>query len=596
MALTPEERNNTFQKVADGALLRNARREDEFTVEGEITVEGLDARLRLVLDESFPTSLPTLYLCPWDALGFLPHVLPVGRRLPSTATGAEPAVREASGAGLGTVGLVCYKQTEGILVDRRRPLAIVQEALESVRKTLEDGVTGRNRSDFVDEFDTYWLLLKDVETVWSVLEPAAEPSKVMTATASSNFRYLCRDIADLEAFLNCSAGAKYTHHRAFYVPLEPGTLVVPPRHDQPFWNAESFREMVWGNVSKATARWLKKAIRGRVRQSETVILSLMRPSGGAIEFGVRFVGVEDQHPLLDGGKVERLCPVHCVRADRTFVLPRGGAEAALGQKHVLLVGCGALGGHVAYECAKAGVLNLTLVDREVLEVENTFRHVLGRRYWKDNKAEALKKEIEAELPYTKVRAVPKKIEDALGDESVEFTQFDLVIFALARPTLELELNERIQNLKGSPPTIFTWLEPYGIGGHALATRIGKTAGCFECLYADTGGEAGLGNRAAFAAPGQHFGKALSGCGSLFTPYGSIDAIRTAALAVQLAVDVLEGKENRNALVSWKGDTRDFREEGFVTSERFEYSQERLLQDRYKFPALNCIVCGGIGAD
>ncbi|HAS46092.1 MAG TPA: hypothetical protein DCS93_36765 [Microscillaceae bacterium] len=69
-----------------------------------------------------------------------------------------------------------------------------------------------------------------------------------------------------------------------------------------------------------------------------------------------------------------------------------------------------------------------------------------------------------------------------------------------------------QNYPGLP-IIFTRLEPYGIGGHALlANNQGKT-GCFECLLDMTT----LRDRSSFTQAGQTFAKFMVGCGT-FLPY------------------------------------------------------------------------------
>lgn len=54
--------------------------------------------------------------------------------------------------------------------------------------------------------------------------------------------------------------------------------------------------------------------------------------------------------------------------------PQG--QARIGASRVLLVGCGALGTHLAEFCARAGVGELTLIDRDVLEESNLQRQSL----------------------------------------------------------------------------------------------------------------------------------------------------------------------------------------------------------------------------
>jgi len=279
------------------------------------------------------------------------------------------------------------------------------------------------------------------------------------------------------------------------------------------------------------------------------------------------------------------------RWDHAYLVQRGGGTAALATKGVLLAGCGAVGGHLAFELARAGVGALTLVDHDTLWPENSYRHVLGRRYWGKPKAEALKEELEAQLPYVRVTAVVTTLEAAVADGSVNIAAYDMLLLALGNPTIELAINEHLHALRDGPPAVFTWLEPLGIGGHALLTHNSAGGGCFECLYTAPGDQEVLDNRAAFAAPGQAFGRALSGCGSLHTPYGSVDAVQTAALATRLALAALLGTETGNPLCSWKGAADTFTAAGFRLSPRYEATEAELAHHRYTYQSTGCRICG-----
>ena len=205
--------------------------------------------------------------------------------------------------------------------------------------------------------------------------------------------------------------------------------------------------------------------------------------------------------------------------------------------------------------------------------------------------EALKEEIESELPYVQVTASFNTIEKALAEGSIKLDNYDLLVLAIGNPTVELEINAQVHALRDGPAVVFTWLEPLGIGGHALLTRNASGGGCFECLYTSpVGSEKFVENRAAFAEAGQSFGRALSGCGSLYTPYGAMDAARTAAIAARLATDALAGKEPGNPLLSWKGDATDFIAEGFRLSPRFRATEDDLRRHRYAYRSTRCRIC------
>lgn len=555
-------------------VLRNPRRVERpvrqggAALEGEVSIEGQEVTLRLVLDPAFPLVLPAFFLRPWDALGFIPHVSPYG--------------------------FVCFLDREGVVLDRRRPAQVVIDALEKTVQMLTLGARGENRADFVDEFEIYWSYLPDSLSVLSTLNPGDEVREVSLAFSKDELRWLAGDERDIARLLNVTTvGGMYSLQKGLYLPLEPGTLVTPPRHDQPFWTAEETRQSLLPYLSDANQARLHRLIKGRPRVKEYVIVKLPRPSGGESLFGIRYDAIGREHPLRETGSAERLTPLYITRLDQEYLIGRGGGMLKLADKRVLVIGCGAVGGFLVFELARAGVLDLTLVDDDKLGAENTFRHVLGQRYWGKTKADAVKEELEAQLPYLRVRTINKTIEAALADGSVSLDTFDLVVLAIGNPTVELMLNQRLQEIPDGPAGVFTWLEPLGIGGHALLTSNSSKGGCFECLFTPLDDDAGeLVNRAAFAAPRQLFGRALSGCGSLHTPYGSIDAVRTANLAVRLAIDALTGKELGNPLVSWKGDATAFEAAGFRLSPRYRASQDDLDRQRYLYASVRCPICCG----
>ena len=425
-------------------------------LEGEVLVEGHEV-LQLVLDPLFPLRLPRFILKPWDALGFLPHVDPNG--------------------------WVCFIDPEGIVVDRRQPVKVVEEAFQRALRTLSNGVTGRERADFVNEFDVHWSRLPGGTQLISVLDQGNAVDWVNMYLGNETPPWVAHGKRNITAFRNGrEPGDTLNVRKALYLPLEPGTLLIPPRPDGGFWTADDMRRVLLPGLSPANQERLQKLTKKQVQRSEYIIVKLPRPAGGAALFGIRCDRVGTKHPLVAGGTAKRLVPLQLHRLDRSYLVQRGGGDVNIQGKRVLIIGCGAVGGHLAFDMARTGVLDLTLVDGDTLRWENTYRHVLGRRYWGANKADALKEEIEAHLPYVHVRPVVDTIEGALATGSVDLADYDVVVLALGNPTVELEINERLHSLPNHVAAVFTWLEPLGIGGHALLAGRRSGGGCFECLY------------------------------------------------------------------------------------------------------------------
>ena len=89
-------------------------------------------------------------------------------------------------------------------------------------------------------------------------------------------------------------------------------------------------------------------------------------------------------------------------------------RAALVRQHVAIVGCGSLGSALADILVRAGVGRLTLIDPEVLRVENLGRHILTSRDVGQPKAYALARRLLEVNPELDVEPRQEKFRDADG--------------------------------------------------------------------------------------------------------------------------------------------------------------------------------------
>ncbi len=562
-----------FQRVCELNLLSDARcvsfksiSENRLSIcsfEGYISIENQPVKLWVSLDKFFPLSLPDIFLKPFDALGFIPHIA--------------------------KNGWVCYVQNEGLFFDRNNPVGIIRDALFRTKQLLLDGLNQKNRQDFLDEFEFYWRQLSNVQFLESFISLNNKPQRII-AKKSQN-KYVAIAHRDIDIYNYDNSIKQSTSYKAIYLPLNSSDFVFPPSFNQ-FWTLEEIKNVILSNISTESKQFLKDIAKEKVKNEEIVILSQITPNGNTSVFGILFTGVELAHPLMEAAKVKNIIPLSLSRMDKNYLLPRGGSQIELNNKRVALIGCGSVGGFISQDIIRAGVQNLTLIDKDILEPENTFRHVMGYNDSYPEKVLALKEEIEIKMPYISITAQDKSIEELIANKKFHFNDFDLIIVALGVPTIELYLNQLCHITKNSPPIIFTWLEPYGIGGHALLTNNGGCNGCLECLYLSDTPEQdeALFNKASFAEKGQTFAKTLTGCGSLFTPYSALDSAQTAILATRLAISVLNNEERDNPILSWKGDDKNFLQAKFKLSSRYSQTENELFEKRYSYKNDKCPIC------
>jgi molybdopterin/thiamine biosynthesis adenylyltransferase len=517
----------------------------------EIEINGVLSSFYFGVKKSFPLSLPYIYLVPWDAFGILPHVE--------------------------TDGYVCYAQEEGSVLNSEDIAGLTHESLSMAVQVVMDGLSGKNHRDFIDEFGAYWDRLNKVKDITSIVSPGDQVKKVhlykALYKAKSGTRYLADDNGSFRKFLRLPDHDIWKHYPAIYIPLKPGTIITPP-HPTKFWDVSEIRKIIFDNLGPDQRFQLLSFI-VKPHPEEVVLLGLPKTADGVTLFGINFKGVNHEHPLKDGGRAGEIIPLTVTRRDREYLLPRGGSNLALREKRVLLLGCGSVGGFIANELTRAGILRLTVLDKEVLAYENLFRHVLGRKCVGKNKVDGIKEDIEGRLKFVEVTPIPLSLEDAVESGKIKVGDFDLIISALGNVTVELAFNKHVHGID-SPPVIFTWLEPYGIGGHAVLTRLnGAKKGCLKCLYESEDGDTRC--RASFAEKGQSFAKNIDGCRNAFTPFGSLDAMKTAELATRLAIATLNGDIKTNLIRSWRGDATEFLMNGKKLSVRYTTSTDYFIE-------------------
>jgi len=379
-------------------------------------------------------------------------------------------------------------------------------------------------------------------------------------------------------------------NKALFIPFDKTYKGNVPQGDQ-FWSAEEIQNLILEHTTEEKIEQLKTYAKNK--NNYYYLLEIPLVTGQRVTIGLWYKKIEGRStksvPIIeyDPSQVFEILPIFIYREDDSSIIKRGGGITT--NSRILLVGCGSIGSDILFLLARSGIKEFTIVDYDKLSVENSYRHFLGMNMAIKEKAKVdlLKKEIEKRYPNTNVEALNADILVAIRDKQVDLEKFTLIIFAIGDPNIERKLNELV--LKTNTPAIFTWVEAYGIGGHALLVNITEK-GCYECLIKED-----LSNYAAFAGKSDRpYTMNINGCSGTFTPYGGVDSMQTALMATRLALNVVRGETTENCLVSWKGQAKQFRENGFSTSPRYEESLDVLENGTTNFIRTDCKACGRRG--
>jgi len=571
--------------------IKSERGPYRFSFEFMNEIEGIQILMQVALPRFFPLQLPHFFLKDPKQLGFIPHI-------------------EKD-------GYICYTFEKGLLFDTANPIEIINEMSKHVVQTLENGILKLNEEDFYHDFEILWLRQSNITRVDSFIEPNNLFQEVSVFEDDRDTKKLLinkkskkqQEIVD--SLYGKGVTNVFEEVPGIYIPFREGTLIKPPSYYK-FWSIKELRAYIYNNISGSIKRKLNKYLKStNIYTKDRLYLFFSIP----FQTEVIFVGVyfeskykglnkrKVSHPLKKNEHSFSIKPVTAKRHNKDYLLKRTVGNIDVSNKNIAVIGLGSLGSPVVFELAKAGINSLFLIDNDRLDVDNIYRHSLGadmlyhkienKGYYSISKAEAMVMSLKKMYPSVVVDYEVADVLEVLDESFQKLIEMDLIIVALGEPTIELYLNERIYRKSSTPPVIYSWIEPLGIGGHAILTNNDKE-GCLQCLFTSPNEpNTRVSNRSSFVKPNQNVRRTMLGCGSAFTPYGSIDAVQTAIITTRLAVQVLRNEVEGNPLKSWKGFANDLYVAGLESSPRFEQSLEQLLEGQHLYVTENCPICGGM---
>lgn len=459
-------------------------------------------------------------------------------------------------AHVGYGGTVCVNDGQNMSVDIDRKADVVAhtllEAYDLVERSAADATAGM--VEFFNELEGYWSGLPG----WTRARMAFEVDRrdrlitaYVNAKKPSKTWYLSERNQPLPKELE---GGGLAAQRALYVHLDQ--VPLPPAH--PDRLTASFVEAVKAKLSSAQLELWTQLVGPSKNGPKllTVLISVPRAAGGSSLIGVAFTA--------KGGQVDTCIPVTPLTIRRhtaSYMRERGGASLELIGKHVAVLGCGAVGSVVADCLAAAGVGKLTLVDLDEYTEDNVFRHLLGPHWVDIPKVRALRAHLMTRYPGLQVEPINDTAQEWVDPKTL--AGIDGIVIAFGQPSVERSFSRYFRDKTLAIPVVFTWLEALDLGGHSVLSWTNKE-GCLECLYRDDEGQPSLAPRSSFMEPGQSVTRNLTGCGSIFVPFGALQARRTGLMAAEHLLCAL-GKSSPASYRYWVGDGAAAAEAGLRTT-------------------------------
>lgn len=410
------------------------------------------------------------------------------------------------------------------------------------------------RSEFTDEFLSYWLRSSIVYGIRSLCAPNG-PARSITVWRGKSYLLVGDKEDDINRWLDHSRGGKGINNlqnsfeEGLFLPL--GHAPIPSEFPR---SASHFMELI-KRTSSDLEHIVKAAIIGRLKP--LVIVCLIPTADGPALFSVEIMrprpelrGLGRKVDVVGKGFRPGRVPAHIEslkvlgnaavkfgkveRIDPSWVHGRDLALAVrdLHDSHVVIIGCGSVGSSVAMQLARSGVGKFTLIDPDNLEAANVGRHELGINNIGQRKAQALSYLMLDRFPHlNNVAVFSCRWEDALDKVPNLFNEVSLVISAMGQWQAEGALNFYLQSINKKMPVIYGWTEQFASAGHAVI--ISEGTGCLACGVDRFGTP--LLQVSQWSVNEQ---RSEPACGSMFQPYGAIELAHINALISQAAIDAL----------------------------------------------------------
>ncbi|MES2736624.1 MAG: ThiF family adenylyltransferase [Verrucomicrobiota bacterium] len=434
-------------------------------------------------------------------------------------------------------------------------------------QTIKDGISGANREDFVTEVESYWKPDPDQKHPPIFFIGALRPPSRIVYSVSVGRMVLVGDSEQqcTRWLENYYRRAKVRRHieRSLFLYAEAG--IYPDSYFRSSGDLLHYMRAHHPNQLQHLASLVTRSNRhpkiflGIETNNGTALLAGFLTWKGATAVPRASVHIPRPDPMdgfRDGtvsetafacrfrdGKFSRT-PVY--RAYPEWVHSRGGGVGmtSLAEKSVVLLGAGSLGSEVAQLLCNAGLKKLTIVDGDVLSMDNIGRHLLGAREVGAKKAEALRKHLLGQFPHARIQSRTMTWETLMQEEEFPLFASDLIISLTGEWPSDSRLNAEVR-ARGGPLTIFGWTEPHGLAGHALL--VAPRGGCATC------GRNAFGEVTHRVTDWQQTQlQPIPACGGFYQPYGAVETGPIKSMIASLAIECLQAPPKYSELRSWLG--------------------------------------------
>lgn len=510
----------------------------------QITVMVRDVSLKMIckLGSFFPYEIPSIYVNneDWDLLPSIPHKY--------------------------TNGSICTFDRSIVVPNINEPVQLVIATIEKAREILKDGMDGNNKVDYMDEFLAYWDT-KEGKRVQSFIEDVSTCKELVWIKEKD--KNIISDSIEraTEVFENALGKEIEECLIGILVPTRGNETMAIPKTDLGFINLIKKNSDYWPQFCSFVQNNIDSGhfftIVSELGKEGPMLFGWFFngpgvPNGfrkGHVDLALAFA------KLKDGG-----VPVKVDNCSQNRLFQRGGDGHEVRVNNAIIIGCGSVGSIAIEALLCYGTMGYTLVDNDILSVDNIARHYAGF-FWVDHlKTHAIKCEMQLHNPNIICETYDENAFRFFEEHSEIINKKDLLIVAVASSPVEHYVMKKINEGAITIPVLMLWIEPYAIAGHGIL--INKPMD----VYAELFNKDTLQYRYGVVDNPEQYNKREAGCQSTYMPYSSF-TMREMIYRILEACLKDYYRTGKNYRLTWCGRLSEAKQKGVSINRYFKDKQD-----------------------
>lgn len=229
-----------------------------------------------------------------------------------------------------------------------------------------------------------------------------------------------------------------------------------------------------------------------------------------------------------------------------------------------IAGLGSIGSNLCQFLAGHNNMSFTLMDPDVLTIDNIGRHLLGFKYVGMNKAKAIAEHFMSVRPDYQIMTYENDIENVVLKKVRDLNSLNTLFICTGDYMSEKFVVDQLFNRTLNIPVFVLWLEPFAIAGHLLFYNPQDLDGMSGLFDEDGFYVNNIISKEEFVNDSERFVKRVAGCNGSYALYSGNDVLLFLSAIYPYIVSLISNP-CKSTCLRWLGNVQIIKEQNITTN-------------------------------